>query len=180
MTQISSYHNQYHYKVVSIDAYESPKTKEKFNALIEKFKKENKSVQTIWVMHGTRAENVEDIMCNGFKIGGRETKSINGTANGFGVYTSTYNTPPVTYGLKGNSKLGSVILSKAVIGKLNEGECTIREEVKYSHDTYSYAYGLIRQSKKLHDIKEGLYVFRSSAQLLPKYVIRFERPRDQR
>ena len=70
--------------------------------------------EVVWTFHGTADSNVEAIMSDGFKIGGRDTGVgvVNGASYGFGVYTDVNGPAALNYG---HGRV--VIMAKGVGGR---------------------------------------------------------------
>ena len=74
-------------KVTQVDCYHNP-------ALIERYErkhcelKEKGYDERRFVFHGTREDNIDSILSDGFKIGGIDTKVANGNVFGVGIYTA--------------------------------------------------------------------------------------------
>ena len=100
----------------------------------------------LWVFHGT--PHVDAVMASGFKVGGRDAgvAVANGTVHGHGVYTATGPDTPMTYARHGNTN--AVILAKAIEGTRG---------AQGSSDCWAP--------------RGDWLVFKSGAQLLPKYVV---------
>ena len=134
--------------VQQIDVYDSPEVDAKYKAKKEEFRSSDKSTDALWVFHGCpTAEGTKAICTGGFKVGGQEAHPIsNGAACGQGVYSATGPNTPMGYG----SSSSSVILCKALVGKLGE------------------------QERGDHWKPNGDWIiFKTAAQLLPKYVVHF-------
>ena len=100
----------------------------------------------IWVFHGTAAANLERIMTEGFKVGGRDVGVANGSRFGKGVYTATGPATPLTSYGHGTA----VILAVAVEGAQTPAEAPGSDSWAPNGDWV---------------------VFRDGAQLLPRYVL---------
>jgi len=107
--------------------------------------------EEIWVFHGTTsAETVKAICTGGFKVAGQPggPPIVNGAVHGHGVYSAKGPSTPMSYSQKGTSR--SVILCQALPGK-----------------------------KGAREVGDSWYpngdwvVFKTGAQLLPRYVVHF-------
>ena len=104
-----------HATVSSVEYYgfERSELQMAFDAQKVQFEQAHKSVDEIWVFHGTATEAaITSIMANGFKVGGQDVGVANGTAHGQGVYSACGPNTPMGYGQGTNS----VILAKALPG----------------------------------------------------------------
>ena len=134
-------------KVKQVDVYTSPKNEEKYRAQKEELKGLGKSHEETWVFHGTPdSKNVEEICCNGFKVGGAGVPFQNGDTYGRGVYTAQGPDTPISYG----DNSSCVILCLGLLGTCDKQE--------------------IDDSWRPHS---DWIVFKDPAQLLPKYVVHF-------
>jgi len=134
-------------KVKQVDVYTSPKNEEKYRAQKEELKGLGKSHEETWVFHGTPdSKNVEEICCNGFKVGGAGVDIQNGDTYGRGVYTAQGPDTPISYG----DNSSCVILCLGLLGTCDKQE--------------------IDDSWRPHS---DWIVFKDPAQLLPKYVVHF-------
>jgi hypothetical protein len=102
----------------------------------------------IWVFHGTKAANIENIMSGGFKVGGRDTGIVNGNSYGTGVYTAEGPGSPLAYSADSNQ----LILAKALPGTIGA-----------------------KQSDKVDSWRprQDWIVFKEGRQLLPTYVVHY-------
>ncbi|ORZ38197.1 hypothetical protein BCR44DRAFT_308044 [Catenaria anguillulae PL171] len=80
------------YDLVNVEYIDNPELRAAFEAARERFEAEGKNTEEILVFHGTLSENIEPIVANGFKIGGKadqdsrfEDKSL-----GYGIYTARH------------------------------------------------------------------------------------------
>eukprot|EP00467_Chlorarachnion_reptans_P012791 CAMPEP_0114501188 /NCGR_PEP_ID=MMETSP0109-20121206/8365_1 /TAXON_ID=29199 /ORGANISM="Chlorarachnion reptans, Strain CCCM449" /LENGTH=412 /DNA_ID=CAMNT_0001678901 /DNA_START=213 /DNA_END=1448 /DNA_ORIENTATION=- len=104
--------------VSAISIYESPVLEYRYREQLKKMSTELSTETNAgerWVFHGTNKEVVEQIMIQGFKIGGEDIRVRNGSMFGKGVYTSTSAGDALQYA---DGKV--VILSRAILG--NHGE----------------------------------------------------------
>ena len=132
--------------VRQVDVYESEATLERFQKTKEIFGQRGPGCdEEIWVFHGTNDSAIEDIMAQGFKVGGVEVGARNGEAFGKGVYTATGPADPTRYS-RGHNK---IILARALPG--------IERRGGYDGDSWRP--------------KNDWMVFVSGSQLLPVYVI---------
>ena len=95
-------------KVTQVDIWNSAEAKKRFDdtaCILGEY-------EAIWVFHGTKAANIENIMTSGFKVGGRDTDVVNGNSYGTGVYTAEGPGTPLAY--SPDSK--QLILAKASAG----------------------------------------------------------------
>eukprot|EP00039_Didymoeca_costata_P033242 m.41482 g.41482 ORF g.41482 m.41482 type:complete len:648 (+) comp9771_c0_seq1:75-2018(+) len=141
-------------KVSHVDVYENQNTRRIFKETEQEFQQEGKG-SLIWAFHGTSEENIETIMKEGFKVGGKEVKIANGKAYGTGVYTATGPDTPMAYGKATPGKVCGVILLKCLPG--NKGP----PEQRKSLDSW------VPASKK------DWLIFKHPRQLLPVYVVWF-------
>ena len=134
--------------VKQIDVYDSPEVNAKYDAKKAEFHSLKKSTDAWWVFHGCpTADGTKSICTSGFKVGGQDGHPIsNGAAHGQGVYSATGPDTPVGYGRASNS----VILCMALVGE--QGEQGRGDHWKPSTDWM---------------------IFKTSAQLKPKYVVHF-------
>jgi hypothetical protein len=84
---------------------------EAFESQRQKFERDGKSTESVWVFHGTPLANISNIMSQGFKVGGHGVPIAHGAAHGHGVYTAMGPDTPIGYG-NGNA----VILARALVG----------------------------------------------------------------
>lgn len=81
-----------------------------------KFKKRGLPIEEQILFHGTNSKNIEKIVTEGFKIGGKKGHAVtNGTSYGKGIYTAKSNATPISYSRDRNV----VIALKAITGKKN-------------------------------------------------------------
>ena len=133
-------------KVGQVDLYKSPATERQFLQKKEEFATRGVSTLELWCYHGTKENNIQDIMTFGFKVGGCGVAIANGAAYGRGVYAATGPKTPENYAGTSNK----VILSRAIVGNLGQSECDSCDAWKPKADWI---------------------VFRHPAQLLPVYVV---------
>ncbi|GAB5353888.1 hypothetical protein AAMO2058_000072900 [Amorphochlora amoebiformis] len=81
----------------SIEVWKSSALFQRFELKRAQFIKHNKCSVSSWVFHGTDERNIDAIMTQGFKVGGKDVKVANGTAHGKGVYCSTGSDIPLKY-----------------------------------------------------------------------------------
>jgi len=135
--------------VKQIDVYESKPVQVAYERLKAQFSSRDLK-EEIWVFHGTSsAATVQSICTGGFKVAGQPggPPIASGTAYGHGIYAATGPSTPMGYGKDSRS----VILCLALPGKRG----TQREV-----DDSWYPRG-------------DWVVFKTGAQLLPKYVVHF-------
>jgi len=136
-------------QVKQIDVYESKPVQVAYERLKAQFSSRDLK-EEIWVFHGTSsAATVQSICTGGFKVAGQPggPPIASGTAYGHGIYAATGPSTPMGYGKDSRS----VILCLALPGKRG----TQREV-----DDSWYPRG-------------DWVVFKTGAQLLPKYVVHF-------
>ncbi|KAG5184528.1 hypothetical protein JKP88DRAFT_255387 [Tribonema minus] len=104
------------FKVVQIDVYEtSEKVAEQYAKLRSHLAQANKSIEEIWVLHGTSSSIVPKIMCGGFKVGGLDgILARHGSQHGRGVYTSTHVADALRH--TDNERPAMVIMARALKG----------------------------------------------------------------
>ena len=132
-------------RVRQVDWYKSEKTMAAFGQMKSDFEATGRSVNEMWVFHGTDA-NVDEIMINGFEIGGDGVDVRNGATHGHGVYTATGPRRPERYAP--NSK--KIILARALPGISGTAETDHCDSWRPEKD---------------------YVIFRQGDQLLPVYVI---------
>jgi len=111
----------------------------------------NGHTNEVWVFHGTSTSNIKNIMCDGFKVGGKEVPIATGNVYGTGIYSATAPTDPVGY--NGGSK--KLILSKALTGSTGS-------DIKGKDGSDSWT------------PNRDWRIFKTGEQLLPRYVIHFK------
>ncbi len=139
--------------VKQVDVYESLPVQVAYNQCKAQFSKRGFEKE-IWVFHGTSsADTVKSICTGGFKVAGQPggPPIANGAVYGLGIYAATSPHTPMGYG-KDNR---SVILCLALLGK--PGNDAKQREVE--EDSW--------------EPKKDWVVFKTGAQLLPKYVVHF-------
>eukprot|EP00467_Chlorarachnion_reptans_P008600 CAMPEP_0114492230 /NCGR_PEP_ID=MMETSP0109-20121206/3438_1 /TAXON_ID=29199 /ORGANISM="Chlorarachnion reptans, Strain CCCM449" /LENGTH=448 /DNA_ID=CAMNT_0001669047 /DNA_START=109 /DNA_END=1455 /DNA_ORIENTATION=- len=148
-----------------IELYHSHEVAARFEATRVAFARTMKT-KCLWVFHGTNADNVEEIMTKGFKVGGVDTgiDIKNGAAFGNGVYTSLSPDIPLLYG-----KCKTLILSLGVVGEVFDYAipmCIALGQIPETADSW-------RPHPSSDKLVDDWIIFRSGAQLLPKYAFRF-------
>ena len=136
-------------QVKQVDVYESKPVQDAYERLKAQFSARGLK-EEIWVFHGTSsAATVQSICTGGFKVAGQPggPPIANGAVYGHGIYAATGPRTPMGYGQGSRS----VILCLALPGKRGT-----RQEV----DDSWYP-------------RDDWVVFKTSAQLLPKYVVHF-------
>ncbi|KAG5188092.1 hypothetical protein JKP88DRAFT_134603, partial [Tribonema minus] len=139
-------------RVAQIDVYEtSEKVAEQYRQARSQLAQASKDIEELWVLHGTSSSVVPNIMCGGFKVGGREGIPIrHGSQHGEGVYTSTQLSIALSH--TSNESPAMVIMARALKG------AHIRSSAaSAAYDSWSPS--------------NNWYIFKSGAQLLPVYVI---------
>jgi hypothetical protein len=131
-------------QVLQVDVYEDPNQDAAYAAVRETLPEGSLE---LWVFHGT--PQVDAIMVGGFKVGGLDAGVgvANGTVHGHGVYTATGPDTPMRYARHGGGA-NTVILAKALEGTRGapgRSDCWAP--------------------------RGDWLVFKSGAQLLPKYVV---------
>lgn len=141
-----------------IYVYESPNAKAKFRECREAFKKEGKNVNPVYVFHGTpQRQNADSIVTSGFRIGGQNGHPIAvGTKYGQGVYSDTDPMDPRRYG-------NFVLMCKGLPG--TQTSATPEDD---TYHTQGYDSWIPANQPKWR-------VWKTSAQLLPLYVIEFDK-----
>jgi hypothetical protein len=135
-------------RVTQVDVYESKLVQDAYERLKAQFSARDLKDE-IWVFHGTSsADTVQSICTGGFKVGGQPggPPMAHAAVHGHGIYAATGPKSPKFYGQLSRS----VILCLALPGKGG------RQEV----DDSWYP-------------KDDWVVFKTGAQLLPKYVVHF-------
>jgi hypothetical protein len=139
--------------VKQVDVYESLPVQVAYNQCKAQFSKRGFKKE-IWVFHGTSsADTVQTICTEGFKVAGQPGGPLiaNGAVHGLGIYAATGPKSPKFYGKDSRS----VILCLALPGK--RGNDAKQREVE--EDSW--------------EPKKDWVVFKTGAQLLPKYVVHF-------
>ena len=140
-------------KVKPVDVYESLPVQVAYNQCKVQLSKRGFGKE-IWVFHGSSsADTVKSICTGGFKVAGQHggPPIKNGKVYGLGVYAATSPHTPMGYGKDSRS----VILCLALPGK--PGNDAKQREVE--EDSW--------------EPKKDWVVFKTGAQLLPKYVVHF-------
>jgi len=135
-------------KISSIDVYDLPLLRRKFEATKRAFHSSGKPAKPIWVFHGTSPSTVRKIVTEGFKVGGVDTAVVNGSAYGRGVYCATGPHDPLSYG-----KQKTVILAKALVGVQGASE-------RSGYDSWTP--------------RNDWVIFKRGEQLLPVYVVNID------
>jgi hypothetical protein len=136
-------------RVKQVDVYESKPVQDAYEQLKAQFSARG-SKEEIWVFHGTSsAATVQSICTGGFKVAGQPggPPIANGAVYGHGIYAATGPRTPMGYGQGSRS----VILCLALPGK--RGTQQEVDDSWYPRDDW--------------------VVFKTGAQLLPKYVVHF-------
>jgi hypothetical protein len=75
-------------KVQSVKLYVNPGQLRRYQKMQHTFLHNGRPTEERWVFHGTHPGAVEAIMCEGFRVGGMDTKVRNGMAHGKGKKSS--------------------------------------------------------------------------------------------
>ena len=147
--EIAQKFDQDNRRVICIEFVVNQAQHEKYNARKIEFSENNISTKEILVFHGTRKKNIKKIITDGFKVGGVDGhESVNGSAYGKGIYTSTVAETPVSY-----ADNPCVVALKCLPGN-KEQHCTVPRG------------------------KPTWLILHSSSQTLPCYVIYFKTHND--
>jgi peptidase E len=139
--------------VKQVDVYQSVPVQVAYDQCKAQFSKRGFK-EEIWVFHGTPSANtVQKICTEGFKVGGQPggPPIANGAVHGLGVYAATSPNTPMGYGKDSRS----VVLCLALPGKKGENATQRKGEEDHWYP------------------KKDWVVFKTGAQLLPKYVVHF-------
>jgi hypothetical protein len=136
-------------KITMVEVYENATLEVAYENKKNDLAAKGRGVNEVWVFHGTKSQNVQLIMADGFKVGGQGVPVATGTKFGQGVYTATSPTDPSTY-TRGDKKL---ILARALVGTSGPDE-------KSGADSWTP--------------NKDWRIFRDGAQLLPCYVVHFK------
>ena len=106
------------FKISSVDFYDNPALSKRFEDARQGLPSGTKTEE--WVFHGTSAATAQNIMMEGFLVGGIDTSSItrqriqiqNGANYGQGIYTARGPNGPVVYA----TDCKCIILAKALLG----------------------------------------------------------------
>ena len=142
--------------VKAIYVYESANAKAKFRECRAAFDAAGKSTKEEFVFHGTpRRANADSIVQEGFRVGGQNGHAIAvGAVYGQGVYSDTDPMEPRRYG-------GFVIMCRGLPGKREEGAPRDSQFHDQGFDSW------------IPSNQPKWRVWKTSAQLLPAYVIEF-------
>ena len=134
-------------RVQQVELYKSEKTTAAFEEMKNALKARGSPVKEMYVYHGTREANIEEIMINGFQVGGEGVPVRHGSTYGRGVYAATGPRTPERFAKDSNK----IILARALPGVGGTSE---------TDDCDSWR-------------RPGLdyVIFRHGVQLLPVYVI---------
>ncbi|KAJ3035942.1 hypothetical protein HDV00_003289 [Rhizophlyctis rosea] len=125
---------------------------QRYEATRAKFAISNLPTNEEIVFHGTPVENIQPILKDGFKVGGKDGhRVVNGRAMGTGVYTGKTPHVPLGYAKGGMC----MIVAKGLPGQpCTSGKCD--------------------KAGDHYEAPTGVIVFRTAEQLLPCYVVYFE------
>eukprot|EP01018_Ginkgo_biloba_P039082 Gb_32246 [translate_table: standard] len=101
------------HKVVKVELILNKLLQSRYDRAKQEFEAKNKKMQQKLVFHGTDQNAIENIIQEGFKIGGQGVSVRNGSAYGAGVYTELDPDTSVGYSMG----LGMMLLSLALVGQ---------------------------------------------------------------
>lgn len=112
--------------VSCVEVLYNPKLVSKYNNKQLKFQRERKNVDEFFVFHGTRQENIDLILRDGFKVGGQDGVVVaHGAALGPGVYTAKTVGTPSHYAQGSNRLLLSVGFRGAQCDHVERGDVIV-------------------------------------------------------
>ena len=135
--------------IMQVDFYENSHLRARFRAKEIEFNNAGKMDPPVWVFHGPNRSDrsvIDKIMQEGFKVGGRDVSTANGSAHGRGIYTATGPQTPLSY------NQNRIILAKALKGTKADSD---------------------RPGADSWQPKQDWLIFKDGAQLLPRYVLHF-------
>ncbi|XP_062519240.1 uncharacterized protein LOC134194316 isoform X3 [Corticium candelabrum] len=130
-------------RVVQVDVVDNGDLNIQYRKKKQQFETEKKPVDELFVFHGTSDTLIDAIVKDGFKVGGKDIRTVSGSMYGIAVYTAENPSVAMLYAKRGESK--KLLLSRILPG---------REDEDYTRGA-----------------DEHVFVLETSEQLLPQYVV---------